>query len=98
MSCIPGPVVLICCPSYQEYVTKVSDLFLSLSLLNCPLGEEMWLSYTENYLVSINKVAKNNTLSLASTFQVNLCVLFIGPERRIFIQITARLHIINGYF
>lgn len=56
----------------------------------------MWLSYTENYLISINKMAKNNTVSHASTFEVNPSILFIGTERRIFIQITTRPHIING--
>lgn len=91
MSCIPGPTVLICCSSSQEYVTKVSDL--SLSLLKYSLGEEMWLSYTDKYLVSISKMAKNNTLSPALTFQINLFVLFIGSESGTFIQITRRPYI-----
>lgn len=48
-----------------------------------------------NYPVSINKMEKN-TFSSASTFQVNLFVLFIGTESGTFTQITKRMNITNS--
>jgi len=69
-------------------------VYFYFSLLKYPL-REVYLSCMNNYPVSINKMEKN-TLTSASTFQVNLFVLFIGTESGTFTQITKRMNITNS--